>query len=376
MTGNPIVDFFNSNFALSISLYLVLLAFVCIITTFISRLSVVLKEKGKLSDGVVAGILLGVITSLPELVTCLTSVIQTKSGAMGFGDIIGSNLFDMFVLFVCLIVCVWLFVKKSTNKINTYTLLCAGLGTLFAVLACVVSDHGPIFSGSSPLVWHGFNMFSILIFISYALAIFFIFRDQRLHVLTAAQPIDGNRFTSRKSRLYKLDLKLIITFLVISSLLLIFASVIFTYLSSSLINYHWHMDASFGGSLLIGIATSLPEIVCCINLCLGRQYNMVIDTIVGSTTFNLVILTIANIAYACVWQPGNVDPMFPSTVQSTNLLVCCGIIIILGIAYLILNSPKFKLRFTKSQILAVNIPILSLGLITYIVYIILGFVLK
>ncbi|MCQ3907919.1 MAG: hypothetical protein MJ219_04365 [Mycoplasmoidaceae bacterium] len=65
-----------------------------------------MKEKAHLSDGVVAGILLGVITSLPELVTCIASVIVHGTGSIGFGDIIGSNIFDIFILSICLLVCV------------------------------------------------------------------------------------------------------------------------------------------------------------------------------------------------------------------------------------------------------------------------------
>ncbi|MCQ3915594.1 MAG: hypothetical protein MJ195_02500 [Mycoplasmoidaceae bacterium] len=103
---NPIVSYFNGNFALTISLYCFLLIGVVCVTTLLSKLCVILKEKAHLSDGVVAGLLLGVITSLPELVTCIASVVSSRSGEMGFGDIIGSNIFDLFVLAVCLLVCV------------------------------------------------------------------------------------------------------------------------------------------------------------------------------------------------------------------------------------------------------------------------------
>ncbi|MCQ2748250.1 MAG: hypothetical protein MJ223_03340 [Mycoplasmoidaceae bacterium] len=64
---------------------------------------------------------------------------------------------------------------------------------------------------------------------------------------------------------------------------------------------------SFGGALFLGVATSLPEVVCCINLCIHKEYTMVIDTIVGSTIFNLFVLVIANIALACI--PGS-NPIY------------------------------------------------------------------
>ncbi len=367
---NPIIQVFNDNFALTISLYCILLVGVVGITTLLSRLCVILKEKAHLSDGVVAGILLGVITSLPELVTCIASIVVHKSGSIGFGDIIGSNFFDLFVLAICLLSCVWIFIKHKANKVNLTTLICTGVGTIFVLLAMVATEYIPA------LVWHGFNFFSILIFASYVVSIFFLIKSN-------SKPEKGNEGLTeikqaRKSKLFQLKLPAIIILIIFVSLALIACAVFLTFTSESLIFYHWsdvfgtEEKATFGGALLLGVITSLPEIVCCINLCVHREYNMVIDTIVGSTSFNLAILTFANIAFAIIYEPG--AEMYSWNTQSIIQVSLCLVVILLFVGYLLANIKTNKLKLNSKQSLAINISILSLVVIAYIVFLVLGFV--
>lgn len=367
---NPIINFFNGNFPLTISLYCILLVGVVVITTLLSKLCVILKEKAHLSDGVVAGLLLGVITSLPELVTCIASVVVHKTGSMGFGDIVGSNIFDIFILAVCLLACVWIFRKRKANQVNTMTLVFTGVGTLFVLLSMVASEFIPA------LVWHGFNFFTILILASYAASIFFMTRGAK--VKTSSKEGLTEVKQAKESKLFKLDLGWIIGLIIVVALVLITCAVFLTFTSESLIFNHWSSvfgteeKASFGGALLLGVVTSLPEIVCCINLCVHKEYNMVIDTIVGSTSFNLAILTIANIAYACLSQ--QTGTMYDWNTYNLTQVIVCLVMIVVMVAYLIANSNKYKNKLKDKQILGINVSLLSVVVIAYIVFLILGFI--
>lgn len=368
---NPIVNTFNGNFPLTISLYCVLLIGVVVITTFLSKLCVVLKVKAKLSDGVVAGLLLGVITSLPELVTCITSIFSTRSGAMGFGDIIGSNIFDIFVLAVCLLVCILIFIKKKANLVNTTTLVCTGIGTIFVLLAMIASQFIP------SLVWHGFNFFSILILLSYGASIFFIFKEAKSKPVNANEGLTEIK-QAKQSKLNQLKLVWVIILIVVVALSLIACAVFLTYTSDSLVTYHWANvfvkdgKESFGGALFLGVITSLPEIVCCINLCINKEYNMVIDTIVGSTSFNLAILTIANICFASL--SNSQGQMYAWTDANILQISVCLVMMGLMIAYLVCNNNKIKSKLNNKQSLAINAPLLTLTVASYIVFLIVGFI--
>lgn len=360
-----IIDFFDANKIATICIYFTLMVVVTFVTTVLERLSNVLKVKAKLSDGLVAGILLGVITSLPELITCLTSVIQYQTGGIGFGDIMGSNAFDLFVMAVCLLSCVWIFIDKKVSKVNSQSLVCVTIGTIFCLLATLLGngDNG-IFHGNSPLVWHGFNFFSILIFGSYIAAAIFMAKSNK----DSTKQIGEIKF---KSIFNKLKLGPIIALLIVVALVLITASVFLTFSSASLIYTHWGLSEGFGGALLLGVVTSLPEIVCCINLCLHKEHNMVIDTMVGSCAFNLSILTIANIALACL--PERQGPMYDLNFQTISQLITCFVIIALCAIYFILNTKQIKVRMTKKQVLGCNISILSLASLAYIAYIVVSF---
>ncbi|XQP55059.1 MAG: sodium:calcium antiporter [Mycoplasmoidaceae bacterium] len=367
---NPIISYFDSNFVVTISLYCFLLVGVVVITTLLSKLCVILKEKAHLSDGVVAGLLLGVITSLPELVTCIASILVHQTGSMGFGDILGSNIFDLFVLGVCLLSCVWIFIGSKANQINAKTLICTGVGTIFALLAIVATKFIP------QLIWHGFNFFSILILFSYGMSIYFMTRNAKVKTNKKEGMTEIRQ--AKKSKLFQLPLKWIIVLIVCVSIVLIALSVFLTFTSESLIFHHWsnvfgsENKATFGGALLLGVITSLPEIICCINLCMHKEYNMVIDTMVGSTSFNLAILSIANLAFIGVYKPGS--EMYQWNDQSIIQIIICLAIILVLMAYLVANSKKIKSRLTNKQSLAINITSLSLIVVIYIIFIILGFI--
>lgn len=360
-----IIDIFNENKALTIGLYFTLMVVVTFVATILERLCNVLKFKAKLTSGVVAGILLGVITSLPELITCISSIATSKSGTIGTGDIVGSNMFDLFIMGACVFACVWLFINKKVNKVNLWTLTFVAIGTVFVFLACLLGNgKGGIFEGNSPLVWHGFNFFSILILGSYIAAVIFMIKPEKnkKSQIDAQIPI--------KSKFNNWKLSTIILFIVITAILLITASVFLTYTSTSLIQVHWKLNDSFGGALLLGVVTSLPEIVCCINLCIHKEYNMVIDTMVGSCAFNLSILTISNIVLACF--PQQEGPMYEWNLQSVLQVTMCLITIIISLFYLVANTSKIKVKLNQKQSLGINITLLSLIVIVYIVYIILG----
>lgn len=369
---NPIINYFNGNFPITISFYCILLIGVVVITTLLSKLCVILKVKTHLSDGVVAGLLLGVITSLPELVTCIASVLVHKTGTLGFGDIIGSNIFDIFILAICLIACIWIFRKKKANQVNTTTVIFTGIGTIFVLLAMVAENWIP------SLIWHGFNFFSILILLSYAGSIFFMVRGAKVKPKNKNEGLTEIK-QAKQSKLFKLNLGWVISLIAIAAFVLIACAVFLTFTSESLIFNHWSSvfgteeKASFGGALLLGVVTSLPEIVCCINLCINKEYNMVIDSIVGSTSFNLSILTIANIAYACIAsEPGMYSWTSYNLTQVIVGIVMCAVMVL----YLIANSSKFKTKLSEQKTISINALLLSIVISAYIVFLILGFIWK
>ena len=73
----------------------------------------------------------------------------------------------------------------------------------------------------------------------------------------------------------------------------------------------------FAGALLLGVATSLPELASTIALFRLGNFDIAVGNIVGSNIFNFLILVVADILYTGTGLYSFADP-------STQLLMACG----------------------------------------------------
>lgn len=180
--------FFENNRIAATSFFVLFSIIVGVLATLVTKLAVTIKDRAGIPDGVIGGILIGAITSVPEFIA---SIIVTIYGTTNpaeynvesiFGDVIGSNMFCLLILAVTLLVTIKMYKNRGTNQINTLTIVCIIFGSIMCILAILFDNNGLIYSNNfpSPVVWHGFNLFSIFILLSYALAVFFMFADFRL----------------------------------------------------------------------------------------------------------------------------------------------------------------------------------------------------
>lgn len=383
------VDFFEQNLAAALSVFLIGAVFVAVLSVTTSKSATALRDKAKLPEGVVAGILIGIITSIPELISGIMGVIiyakgeYVEPGSAVFGDAIGSNMFCMFALAVVLIIFIKKFAKREVNQSNTITLLFIIMGAVFCLLAGLFDNNGLIYNkdNPSPIVWHGFNFFSILILASYAVAVFFmIFGSKR--VKAKAVVMKGNETQAvlpsdqkiKKSWFGNLKLGVIILLFTLFSIMLVACSMFMAFACEGLI-HRWDLSEMFGRTILLGISTSLPELITIISFAYDKEYNMAIDSTVGSCGFNLSILFIANIAYASAY-PGieSGQAMYSLdkyTVTQLTLFLLEGILLL---GYLIANSQSIKQYLNKKQATSINATLLSLVSSVYLIYIVIGFV--
>ena len=78
-----------------------LLAFIVIYAT--SKLSYFVDEldkKSNISGAVIGGILLATVTSMPEFITSITSTVVLAKPGLAFGNVFGSNIFNIVILAV------------------------------------------------------------------------------------------------------------------------------------------------------------------------------------------------------------------------------------------------------------------------------------
>ena len=309
------------------------LAVAFLVVFFSIRLSTyvdLLDKKTNASGAILGGVLLAATTSLPEFFTAITATTLVKNNDLVLGDILGSNLFNV-ILFS--IIYLFFFKKMVNSKVNKNHLLTMGfIGLLYTSVAIA----GYVFNFNH-ILWGWFNPMSIGIMVIYAL---FILKTPK------TEESDKDEEVSR------LTVKQIIILFIIFALLLIGASVGITYLADWVIRTY-NMGSTFGGALFLGVATSLPELTATINLSKRGNIDAAYGNIVGSNTFNFIILAIADLlSFGCP------TPLYAFDQGAFFLLifgVCDSVIllftIILKVKNKVVDNKKMRALFYTSGIL-------------------------
>ena len=89
-----------------------------------------------------------------------------------------------------------------------------------------------------------------------------------------------------------------------------------------------NLEVTLAGALLLGIATSLPEVTSCISLVKLKNFNASVGNILGSNMFNFFILFLADLMYTK-------GTIFTVSDQSLNL-VFFGFISIVAVSIVLL----------------------------------------
>lgn len=228
-----------------------------------------LDKKTKISGAFIGGVLLAAVTSLPELFTSISSVVMVRNPELVVGDILGSTVFDLVVLAIETL----MFVKNfSSAKIaKWHSINCAALLLMygFCAYAFFVPEQYQVMLGS-------INLMSILITVLYILTLVFQPKES-----------DGEEKGQDDS---KMTLKTLILLFIISSILLIAASIGLTYLTDMIQDQIPALTGSVAGALLLGIGTSVPEIISTFQLFRKKNYDAGYGNMIGSCTFDMFIL--------------------------------------------------------------------------------------
>ncbi|MGM0847281.1 MAG: sodium:calcium antiporter [Bacillota bacterium] len=275
-----------------------------IISAFISALSAVqlskhadtISKQTKLG-GVLAGtILLAVATSLPELTTTVSaSIIGNADIAVGNG--LGSILFNTLVLFALDIY----FRSKRLFLRVSHTHIYTGV---IALLLCVVTAAGLIIN-SSFSVWN-IGLTSFIVVIIYVGGMWFISKKQQEE--PASEKIETNISENSSIR------PVIQKFILFSIAIFLFGSALS--LSGDAISQSTGLSASFIGSFLVALATSLPDAMGVFMALRLGNVNMAIGAILGSNIFNILVIAIGDVFYfqGSIWQDTNNELIYISFV--------------------------------------------------------------
>ncbi len=277
-----------------------------------------LSRSGLVSRAFVGGIVLAGVTALPEFVTCFSSVFLGNL-SLAMGDVLGSNLFNFFMICVFDIV----FIKKMLfcNISSSHNV------TLVLLIICYLFLF----------VFSSFFSFNLLFIGVPSLVIFFVYIFYVLFVTSRNSCFINDSFV---------DTKFLVLKLVITSICMVLSSLILTVIVNNLSFIYPSFSSSFLGAIFLGVTTSLPEVVTFYTLVSVGNYDLAFSNIFGSNMFNLLVL-----GFADVISGGSIY----SFVDKSSLLI-----ILLGFVFscicLFVNSRKsycFGIRYICFSLLVV-----------------------
>jgi cation:H+ antiporter len=247
----------------------------------LSRYGDAIAEKTGMGGSWVGLVLIATVTSLPELVTGVSSVTAAKTPDIAIGDVLGSCVFNL------LIIVVLDFLHRGESvytRARQGHILSAGFGIVligFAGFSILQASNGNTWA-----IGH-VGLYTPVIVLLYIVAMRTVFRYEKEHLEAYAEELKRYRgLTLRKAILHY---ALAATVVVAAGLLLPFVG---KQLASTM---GWH--ESFVGTLFVAFVTSVPEVVVTIAALRLGAIDMAIGNLFGSNLFDILIIAIDDVFY-------------------------------------------------------------------------------
>jgi cation:H+ antiporter len=248
----------------------------------LSRYGDIIAEKSGLSRGWVGLILLATVTSLPELVTGLSSVTVAQVPDIAVGDILGSCVFNLLII----VLLDFLYRKESVyTRARQGNVLSAGYG--IALIGFVGFNLLLYQAGTIPSLGH-VGLYTPVILLLYLLAMRSLYRYEQAQV---------SEYVEDRVELYPdVSLKQAIQGYTLAAIAVMAAGIWLPFIARDLAAAMvW--EQSFVGTLFVAAITSAPEVVVTVAALRMGAVDLAIGNLFGSNLFNIAILAIDDLAY-------------------------------------------------------------------------------
>lgn len=283
----------------------------------LSRYGDIIAEKTGLSGLWVGLLLLAAVTSLPEIITGVSAV--TVVGGMqgpdlAMGTIFGSNALNLFILALLDIIYRPGPLLSAAGRGHSFS---AGLGIILIAFA-----GGSILL--STRVWGGaigwVGIYSLVLIALYLWGSRRIFQSERREQQPEARGLRYENISPRRAYLG----------FAIAALVIIGAGTWLAFIGDDIaVGTGW--DATFVGSLLLAVTTSLPELVVCIAALRIGAKDMAIADVLGSNMFNMGI---GIFFYDIFSRSGSIFSIVSSShVFTAAIVILMTLIVIAGLVF-------------------------------------------
>jgi cation:H+ antiporter len=248
----------------------------------LSRYGDIIAEKSGLSRGWVGLILLATVTSLPELVTGLSSVTVARVPDIAVGDIMGSCVFNLLII----VVLDFLYRKESVyTRARQGNVLAAGYG--IALIGFAGFNLLLYHAGTVPALGH-VGLYTPLILLLYLLAMRSLYRHERAQLSEYVE--------ERVEQHPDMSLKQAVQGYVLAAIAVVAAGIWLPFIAADLATaMAW--EQSFVGTLFVAAVTSAPEVVVTVAALRMGAVDLAIGNLFGSNLFNIAILAVDDLFY-------------------------------------------------------------------------------
>jgi cation:H+ antiporter len=270
----------------------------------LSRNADIIADRSGLSANWIGLVLLGTITSIPELATGITAVTAANVPNIAAGDALGSVVFNLIIL-----AAVDLMFRKGNvyETADTGHILAAGWGVVligFIGLSMTITDRGLSLS-----IGH-VGLYTPIIVGLYILAVRTVFTYERRHRAPFVE--------AASERYPDISLQSAVWRFALASAIVLVGGIGLPYAASTLADaMGW--QKTFVGSLLVAGVTSLPELVVTLAAVRFGALNLAISNLLGSNLFDALILAIDDVFY---WR----GPLFSSISPAHAATAASGVL--------------------------------------------------
>lgn len=260
--------------------FIIIAAVIAVCGTKLSKYGDVIAEKSGLGRAWIGLILMASITSLPELMTGVSSVSLAGLPDIAAGDIMGSCVFNLVILALLDPMHKG---KPIFSGVGQSHLLSAGFGvTLMGLISVSI-----LLEEFLPSFLH-IGVYTPIIFVIYVTGIRLIYSYEKKFIKElASEGMPQYEGVSMKKAVSMYSLNALIVVVVATALPFIAGRIAET----------TGLGGSFVGTVFVAITTSLPELVVSFAALRIGAPDLATGNILGSNMFNILILGIDDIAY-------------------------------------------------------------------------------
>lgn len=310
--------------------------------TYLSKYGDVIAEKTGLGRTWIGVVLMASVTSLPELITGISSVAVYDLPDIAAGNILGA----------CMLNLVMIPVLDAlggsapiSSRVHQGHVLTAGFGIL---LLGIVTLSTIIGADLPAIGWLGVNSLILIAIYLLAMRTVFAYEKRRIAEFVKEMAEEVQYRDISKSKAYVM--------FAANALLIIGAAIYLPHLGEE-IAARTGLGQTFVGSVLIAVSTTLPELVVSVSALMIGAADMAVGNLFGSTVFNLFVLALDDIFYTA-------GPLL-AHVSGNHLVTSVSAIIALSIAIigLIYRADKKPVFFAWDSLAILAIYVFALSVL-------------